>query len=137
MEKLKEMGYLSSNWVLRAIQWLNRDINEERYQKYLDSDTNLLREIRNHLEHKYLKVTDFGNFEGKIKDKNGFSDNLAYYIPRKKFNSKAIKLFKLVRSLILYLLFAIHKNEVTRKKDEGNGLVMPMYISTIEDDWKV
>ena len=137
MKKIEEKGLLNSNWLLKAIKWLDRDINEERYQKYLDSDTKLLREIRNHLEHKYLKVIDMGTFEGKVNAKNGINDNLAYYIPRDKFNQKAIKLFKLVRSLILYMIFAIQINEVIKKKDSKKGLIMPMYLSTIDDKWKI
>lgn len=134
--ELENHNLLKTNWVLKAISWIDRDINEQSYQKYLDSDTKLLREIRNHLEHKYLKVTDIGDFEGKVHDKNGLSDNLAYYIPRDKFNKKTLKLFKLVRSLIIYMLLAININE-NQKSKQNTGLVMPMFIDTIDDNWKI
>ena len=77
-----------------------------------------------------------GTFEGKISKKNGINDNLAYYIPRDKFNRKAIKLFKLVRSLILYMIFAVHTNELIKKNSE-KGLIMPMILTPIDDNWKI
>lgn len=135
--QLESKGLMERNWLLKAIQWLDRDLSENRYQKYLDPDTRLLREIRNHLEHKYLKVSDMGMLEGKLGDKNGLADNLAYHIPRDKFEANALKLFKLVRSLILYLMLSIHMQENIKEENrDPDKLFAPMFLTTVEDDWK-
>jgi len=136
VKAINSKTYPRTNVALKAIEWLEKDINEDRYQKYLDPDTKLLRMIRNKLEHGYIKITDMGDFEGVIKEKNGINDNLAYHISRDKFNDKSVKLIKIVRSLILYLLFTINIEE---KLDEPSKkkITIPMYIDTIDDDWKI
>jgi len=46
-----------------------------------------------------------------------------------------LRLFKLVRAAIIYLLLGMHREEARRIHDEMT-LALPMEITTLEDDWK-
>lgn len=122
---------------LRGLYWLSKDLFDkngfEGFQESLEPDAQDLYNIRNHLEHKYLKI-----HEMLIQRPNDFlSDDLAYSIERKDFENKTTRLLSMVRNSLIYLSLAIHVEEEDReKKRNPNELIMPMFSDLWDDKWK-
>ncbi|MEN6393041.1 MAG: LA2681 family HEPN domain-containing protein, partial [Anaerolineaceae bacterium] len=92
---------------LRGLYWLSKDLfdknGDEGFQESLEPEAQDLYIIRNHLEHKYLKI-----HEMLIqRPDDSLSDDLAYSIERKDFEHKTIKLLRMVRNSLIYLSLAI------------------------------
>ncbi len=120
------------NWSLRGLFWLSKDLYEENFKSSMEPEAQELSEIRNHLEHKYLKVHEFGSL-----DLAGSEDALAYSIGRFELTQKTLKMLQLVRSAIIYLIIAIHDEEISRNKGKDKSKVMNIYVDTWRDQWKV
>jgi tetratricopeptide (TPR) repeat protein len=129
------------NWSLRGLFWLSKDLfeNAPEFRECLEPDAQELDSVRNHAEHKYLKLhenlwsgpTDEGRAFG------GRTDMLAFSVYRSHFTAKAFRLLGMARAALIYLSLAIHCEE--RKREQARpkkGLVMPMPVDTWEDEWK-
>jgi len=131
------------NWPLRGLFWLSKDLYENKggFRESLEPDAQKLNEIRNHLEHRYLKLHDdlWSLISPEFKRATGgISDTLAYSVMREDFELKTLKLLKLVRATLIYLSLGIHREEYIRNKNRGEDqIVAPMFIDKIEDDWKI
>lgn len=121
------------NWPLRGLYWLSKDLYEEQpdFQESLEPDAKDLREIRNHLEHKYLKVCSV-----VVSPTEALADRMAYPVSRHEFNAKTLRLLRLARAALVYLALAIHREETVREKNRGNAKVAPMPLFPVEDDLK-
>ncbi len=131
-------GY--ENWPLRGLFWLSKDLLESNSEltDTMEPDAEALSTIRNHLEHKYLKVHDWPwtseSYSDSIHD--NLRDSLAYSVTRGDLEAKALRLLKLARAGLIYLSLAVHREELLREEQRGDGLVMPMGLDTWPDDWK-
>jgi hypothetical protein len=125
---------------LRGSFWLGKDFFEKslEFSSVLEPEAQKLAEIRNHLEHKYLKVDDgFKDMSSVYEDVHpGLKDPLAYSISRQEVETKTLKLLKLVRAALTYLSLAIHSEESARAKNRNPKHVFPMTVSIFEDEWK-
>lgn len=103
------------NWPLRGLFWLSKDLfaRNDEFKKCLEPDAKELDSIRNHLEHKYLKVHMFGSGGSSPIS----SDSFAYSISRDDLHEKALRILKLSRSAIMYLVFAIHIEERMKRRN--------------------
>jgi hypothetical protein len=120
------------NWSLRGLFWLSKDLYEETIKSSIEPEAQELLEIRNHLEHKYLKVHEFGPLDSPHPE-----DTLAYSIGRFELTEKTLKMLKLARSAIVYLILAVHSEESARSKSRKNSDdVLNIYIDTWDDSWK-
>lgn len=124
------------NWPLRGLFWVSKDLFEknENFSDCIEPDAKDLNELRNHLEHKYLKVYLDGF---RLPDFDFTRDKLAYFISRSELASKTLRLLKLVRVSISYLCFAIHIEEIEKEKTQDKSRIGHMFIDSWEDDWKV
>ncbi|PMQ06536.1 hypothetical protein DyAD56_03505 [Dyella sp. AD56] len=123
----------SENWPLRGLYWLSKDLFEEGMRDSTEPEARALADLRNHLEHKYVKVHELLLDAPAAHDM--FHDTLAHSIRRTDLEHRTLRLMQLVRSALIYLVLGIHKEEQMRAKDQ-DGLVAPMTLHTIEDDWK-
>ncbi|MFC3656462.1 LA2681 family HEPN domain-containing protein [Xanthomonas hyacinthi] len=90
-------------------------------------------ELRNHLEHKYVKVHELLL---PVSDVDGrFRDTLAYGITRSDLEQKTLRLLQLARSALIYLSLAMHQEERRRSKGRS-GLSAPMPLDVWRDEWK-
>jgi tetratricopeptide (TPR) repeat protein len=122
------------NWPLRGLFWVAKDLFAEQYSDAIEPEARDFYVIRNRLEHSSLRVyEDFAS--GLSPDLEIFSSRLAYSIARGDLNAKTIRLFKLVRAAMIYLLLGMHREEARRNHDEKTP-AFPMEITTLEDDWK-
>ena len=131
------------NWPLRGLFWLSKDLYEEEvgFKEAIEPDARELSEIRNHLEHKYLKLhgDDWrGPSPANDELSRSLSDTLAFSMYRRDFERKTLKLLKLSRAALVYLSLAIHCEEQQRKKKEDpNSFVMRTPLDVWEYEWKV
>jgi hypothetical protein len=122
-----------SNFSLASIYWISKDF----YEEFLDSpnpQAQRIRDIRNALEHKYVKVT-WDLFPDR---RTGDIDDLAFYVPEVELSTETFKLLKLIREVIICLSLAVgieeenHKNELDPSK-----MVMPISLMAYDDEWKI
>jgi len=122
-----------SNWPLRGLFWLSKDLFEiEFFGDVLEPDAQGLLEIRNCLEHRFLRLNrELGAaMPGEIP--SGLIMNLA----ATEFEAKTLKLLKLTRAALIYLALSVWREEQIRSKGRPRGLVSSAELDTFEDNWK-
>jgi hypothetical protein len=130
------------DWPLRGLYWLSKDLFEDQvgFRTSLDLDAQNLAEIRNHLEHKYLKL--HGSCWSGPPDSSspilmGLSDSLAYSLRREEFGRNAMKVLRLARAALIYLSLSVHREERLRTSArDPNARIAPILLDTWEDNWK-
>lgn len=141
-KKLKRQFINLENWPLRGLYWISKDLYDENEEfcLALEPDAKNLREIRNNLEHKHLKIhSELIGHEGRAKNNESltFTDKLAYSIFRIDFSKKTIKLLSMVRAAIMYLALAIHREEYQRKTtSDPQEFIGNFYLDIWDDNWK-
>ena len=90
-------------------------------------------DLRNHLEHKYVKVHEM--VLSPMADDDPFHDTLAYAIRRSDLEQRTLRLMQLVRSALIYLSLGMHREERERAKGK-EGLTATMSIDPWRDEWK-
>jgi len=125
------------NLALRGLYWLSKDFIEKDSQSLIvlgetmEPDAYKLRSIRNHLEHKYLKVHDDLWTYGRDFENPLFRDNLAFHLSVSELIEKTMRIIKLARSALIYLSFAVHQEE--RIKAEEDGVIrFPMSLPRMD-----
>ena len=53
---MRQSFLTSENWPWRGLYWLSKDLYESDLCNVLEPDARALHDLRNHLEHKYVKV---------------------------------------------------------------------------------
>ena len=140
-EGLKQKFTNLDNWPLRGLFWLSKDLFEDKpgFKNSIEPDAQELNKIRNHLEHKYIKIHE-NLWSGPEKRKNtnlpGFNDALAFSIYREDFEIKTLRLLKMVRASMIYLSLAIHVEEKRKALEKDSKKILPRYLATWEDEWK-
>lgn len=141
---LRDEFRLYPNWPLRGLFWLSRDLYDRTpgFRDYTEPDARALNNLRNKLEHGFLSVHGmdwsgpFSDMEHLAAGRFGQDPNL-YTITRGDLAGKALRMLKLVRTALIYLMLAMHVEEQRRAGNRGdNGVVVPMELDTWEDDWK-
>ncbi len=125
------------NFPLRGLYWLSKDLFEDRpgFQDSLEPDGRDLCEIRNRLEHRYVKL-HLGDWGGPH-PAPGFKDPLAHSIGVAEFRAKTLKLLRLVRSATVYLVLSAHCEEQKRAASRSPGaFVARSTLPPWEDAWK-
>ncbi|PKL84695.1 MAG: hypothetical protein CVV22_11640 [Ignavibacteriae bacterium HGW-Ignavibacteriae-1] len=136
----------SQNIFLRGLFWLHKDIyNNNDVSGYLtDPDAVKIKEIRNHLEHKYLKVHNsiwekdkhiLDDFRDKLS--YDFRDKLSYDISIIEFERICLKLIKLVRASIISLSLMVKIEEDKFKEGLDEKEIAEIPIDIINDKYKI
>lgn len=131
---LRERISSSRNWPLRGLYWLSKDLFEEGMKDSTDPDARALAELRNHLEHKYVKVHE--DLLSIRTDFDPFRDTLAYMVSRPHLERRTLRLLQLARSALIYLSLAMHHEERKRQDEDEERLSAPMSFGAWKDDWK-
>lgn len=130
---IRDVLVQSENWPWRGLFWLGKDLFDECMRETTEPDARALAELRNHLEHKYVKVHEMGPPTAVTGDP--FHDTLAYAIGRTDLERRTLKLLQLARAALIYLFLGMHRRERARETDEGE-FVGPMPLHPLDDDWK-
>lgn len=123
----------SRNWPLRGLFWLSKDLFDPELQATAEPDAQELYVIRNCLEHSYLKVHEI--LLPKTDPSDLFLDRLAFSVQREDFFKRTLRVLRLARAALIYLSLAMHHEE-RQRPDDPNGLALPMFLDTLEDEWK-
>lgn len=129
------------NNALRGLFWLSKDLSERRegFVDAMEPDAQEIEQLRQHAEHRYLKIHD-SFFDLDYKDDSerlGFTDTLAKSISRDDFCEKSLRMMRLSRAGLIYLCLIIQTEEERRSQERSpESPVMPMILDTWEDDWK-
>ena len=127
------------NRPLMALFWLSKDLHERRedFRAAMAPEARRLSEIRHHLEHRYLKVHDVPLYEPESDVTRAVQyDKLAESIGRGDFEQKALRLAKRARAALIYLSLAMHIENIVERQGEQDGIAVPHFLDTWEDDWK-
>jgi len=120
------------NFALASLYWISRDF----YDKFEDSPNPHLKrvsEIRNALEHKYVKITN-GWFPERA---NGEIDDLALYVTENELSTLTIDLMHIVREAIICLSLCVHVEEKKRTSRNGVKNIMHSPLIEYDDNWKI
>jgi hypothetical protein len=104
------------NWPLMGLYWLNRDLVLDEGQEVLEPELRDIREIRNALEHKFLRL-HLESAANSIVQETPISVGLS----RVAFEAKGFKLLKLVRAALTYLHGSVYIQEDKKRRQVGDG----------------
>jgi len=104
------------NLPLRGLYWLSKDFKDDGLyvEGSLDTGGEELKDLRNGLEHRYVKVTAFGDI-----DRGRLSDELATVMDRSQFEQKALSMVRKARAGLLYLSLAVYHEERSSADQES------------------
>jgi len=125
-----------ANWALRGLFWLSKDLYEDNfYNMITEPEAELIRDIRNHIEHKYLRVLWFVNENdmGVSENPQPRLDKAFFNISREELSRKTLRVLTLAREAILYLVFAIHIEECNNLKEENQEITVEFPLSEYTD----
>lgn len=128
------------NYLLRGLFWLSKDLSEGRsgFADAIEPDARDIEELRQHAEHRYLKVHMYPPRE--VPDDPGMSslqDSLARSVTRMDLERRVMRMLSLARAAMIYLSAAVHVEEARRASlRPKDGLVMPILMDRWEDRWK-
>lgn len=130
---LNPMVVDTPNLPLRGLFWLARDVYDpQTFRDSLELDSRDLKDLRNHLEHKYLKVHDF--LLPDASSLSGLRDQYAKSVLRESLEAKTMTILRLACSAVTCLSLGVHREERRRAKERGSGaIVPPMFLPTIQD----
>ena len=124
------------NWSLRGLFAASKDLLEDD-QDALDAmepEAQKLNEVRNHLEHRYLKLHD-ALWDPTVD--RPLKDNIAYSVARADFTSKTLHIARLARASLIYLSLATHSEELeTESKSASRGVTVPLDLPLVLDEHK-
>jgi hypothetical protein len=103
---------LTSNWGFCALYWLAKDFVEKANDEAAEPQARGLSDIRNFIEHRYLRVT-------VAESPTVPPDDLALMISREQFERKAVHLLKLARSALIYLTIGVGFEERSREPERA------------------
>lgn len=121
------------NWPLRGLYWLSKDLyeNDQDLLDSLEPDARETNEIRNYLEHKYLKLHE-DNWQP---DANShIKDALAYSIKKSDFLAKTKRLAVTTRAALIYLSLALHNEERQRLEARGNVKTLSITLPLLNEE---
>ena len=129
----------SENWPFRGLYWLSKDLFEKDFKDMTEPDARDLHDLRNHLEHKYVKVRSMivpmGPAAGTARDP--FLDNLAHSVSRDDLERRGLRILKLARAALIYLSLGMHNEERGRRESAGpDSILAQMPLTEMEDEWK-
>jgi tetratricopeptide (TPR) repeat protein len=131
--KLRE----SRNWPLRGLFWLSKDFYDRSdVTEDVAPEPRMLHEIRNHIAHKYLRVHDH-LWTHLRADRKEMPRDFSFAVTDDELQEYTLKLLRLVRSAMVYLVAAVAHEEHLKARDAGEGLIGQMPIFTLDDDLRL
>jgi HEPN superfamily protein len=98
------------------LYWLAKDFFEKTNDEVAEPQARGLSDIRNHIEHKYLRVT-------AVESPTVPPDDLAFMVSREQFERKTMHLLKLARSALIYLAIGVGFEERRREPSRAGETV--------------
>ena len=121
-----------SNFALATLYWINKDFCDS-FEDSPNPELKRIKEIRNALEHKYVKI--YASFADPVL--NDISDGLALYISEEELAEVTMQLLKILREAIISLSLSVNIAEKQKREETKDNLIVPMSLMEYEDDWKI
>lgn len=131
--QVRAMLETSENLPLRGLFWLSKDLFDPELKDVAQPDASDLDALRNHLEHKNVKVVDA--MAKHSAPREPFVDRLAHQIVREELDQKTLRLLQLARAALIYLSLAMEVEE-KRASAATSGFVMPLGVDVYPDSLK-
>lgn len=135
-KKSKLNNYADKNNLLEALKWIHKDLRSKpvsEYGEYIDPILHRTYEIRNIMEHRYLKIlTDDIDIENNTTE----FDSLAFVVSRDEFHELAINLLRTSREAIILMVMAINIEERRKKEKVKDKFILEVPLDSYDDDWK-
>ena len=122
------------NWPLRGLFWLSKEIFDPQLNLVTNPDARALHEIRNHLEHKYLRTHEAWAWPAL--DRGPVSSGLAKGITDDDLEAKALRVMRIARSALIHACLAIAREERLRAGQGRSEAVISMPVTEWMDSWK-
>jgi len=124
------------NTPLKALFWLAKDFYEDElgFTDALEPDARDLADLRNHLEHKYVKLQ---LFYVPTEERYFARGPLAYSLSRSEFERRALRLLQLARSALLYLSMGVYVEEARRRAAYPSQRSLSLPLIEFEDRFKL
>lgn len=122
----------NQNFALSSLYWISKDF----FEKFEDSpnpELKRIKDIRDALEHKYVKINDA--FFDKLTEEYG--DGLALYVSEKEMYDVTFMLLKILREAIINLSLCVNIAEEPKREASKDKLIMPISLMDYEDGWKI
>ncbi|MBQ0960877.1 hypothetical protein KAK06_18120 [Ideonella sp. 4Y11] len=129
----------TENLAFRALYWLSRDFYDEDIKDSMEPEARACHDLRNHLEHKYLKLHLMALPEPETTPSpfDLFKDDLAHSLTVADLERRSLRMLKLARAALIYLLLGMHTEEERRRAASGSdGLAATMPIHMADDLYK-
>ena len=119
-----------ANLPLRGLYWLSKDLRDDslRIENSLDLAGRELTELRNGVEHRYVKLTAWETTE---RPAGHFTDELATKMARDEFETKAVTMLRKTRAALIYLAFAVNLEE--ERKPSRELPAMPLEFGALRN----
>ena len=128
------------NGLLKGLFWLGKDLYEDAtsYVEALEPHAREMAAVRNHLEHKYLKLHVMGPLsapkEGETRTRG---EELAFSLARTSFEDRTLELLSMARAALITLSLAVYVEEHRRERESGErGAELAVFTDVWEDSWK-
>lgn len=104
----------TENLAFRGLFWLSKDFFDSKLKDTVERDARACHDLRNHLEHKYLKLHSMTppKFASASEQFDLFKDELAHSLTIAELEKRTLRMLKLARSAFIYLLLGMHQEEL-------------------------
>lgn len=136
-KKLRPEFATKRNLPLRGLYWMSKDLYDTHIKGSTEPDARELAELRNHIEHKYLKVHEWEwtPIPYGPTGKGPFEDWIAHHISDRELENRTLRMLKKARAAMTYLIMSIIVEEHERH-DKDDRLVVSFQTDKYDDDWK-
>jgi hypothetical protein len=123
--RLRQVFEDRPNLPLRGLYWLSRDVLDEHdgTRHSLDPDAENLKNLRHTLEHRCIVLREMNLRSNDM--------GIVVTMPWDEFQTKALRLLKLVRASLIYLSLAVRQEErdrATRRQGRSFDAHLPTYL---------
>lgn len=124
------------NTAFKALFWLAKDFYEDdpAFTEAIEPDAKDLAALRNHLEHKYVKLHLFGVPSA---DRLLGRDPLAHALDRTDFERRTLRILQLARSAVIYLSMGVYAEEARRRSKYPDQRVVALPLFEVQDRFKL
>ncbi|NRB38354.1 MAG: hypothetical protein HRU20_07775 [Pseudomonadales bacterium] len=123
--ELRDCFIGNDNWPLRGLYFLSRDLFDKKFSESALPDAKELLDIRNRLEHRFLTLQEFGQYDE--------SGEIHAHIELEELELKAYRIISMAREALIYLSLAMHREERKLSEDrEESEFIYPLQSEPIE-----
>jgi len=120
------------NFALLSLYWISKDFFDG-FEDSPNPELKRIKDIRNSLEHKYVKISD-DFFKERTEE---YGDGLALYVSDKELYNVTFMLLKILREAIINLSLCVNIAEIPKREISKDKVILPMQLMDYEDDWKI